>query len=309
MDDKVILLEEQYRQRSFLKRKISLTIPICVLLMLIFLVSVLIVSIVSYCWIESAVCYVNNQEEIIKPRPIYHSRPKRSPALRKNNDPCLSLLCCQTNVGPNIPWTQNRLPTNLYPIDYQLTLFLYNLIEDNNQYNGTVDIIIEVRSPTYDIILHADLFISEIIVSQRSSPNDILLDVDCAIPYQNTQTLAIHLEQELQVGEVYDVRISFYRSLNLHGIGLFESQFNKNQYGIEFVIEKHFFFLIISFIYFSLSRIILTHFQPVHAREAFPCFDEPGFKAEFQLVVYHENNTQVLSNWDQSVRRSSLESI
>ena len=69
------------------------------------------------------------------------------------------------------------------------------------------------------------------------------------------------------------------------------------------------FFLIISFFYYSLSRIILTHFLPVHAREAFPCFDEPSFKAKFQLAVYHENNTQVLSNWDQSVSRSALKSI
>jgi hypothetical protein len=237
-DDKVILLEQEYRQRSFLRRKVSLTIPICVLLMLIFLLSILIVSIGSFYWTQGAVCCVNNHEEIIKSRAIYHSRPKRSPALKKNNSPCLSLLCCQTNVGPNIPWTQNRLPTNIYPVEYQLTLSLYNLIQDNNQYNGTIDILIEVQSPTLDIILHADLYITDVTVSQRSSPNDIPLVVDCAVPYQNTQTLAIHLTQQLQVGLFYDVRIAFYRTLNIHGIGLFENQFNKDQYGIEFVIKK-----------------------------------------------------------------------
>lgn len=55
--------------------------------------------------------------------------------------------------------------------------------------------------------------------------------------------------------------------------------------------------------YFRKSRIILTHLKPVHAREAFPCFDEPGFKAKFQLTVFHENNTKVLSNWDEEVRK------
>ena len=239
MDDKLILIEEQYRQRPFLKRKISLTIPVCGLLALIFLLSVLVVSILSFYWIEGTVCYVNNPEEIIKPKPIYHSRPKRSPVLKKNNVPCLALLCCQTPYDVTIvPWTQNRLPTNLYPVDYQLTLSLYNLIQDNNTYNGTVDIVIEVQSPTYDIVIHGDTYVTEIIVSQRSSPTAIQLDVDCAVPYQNTQTLAIHMRQQLQVGEVYDVRISFFRSLSIHGIGLFENQFNKNQFGIEFVIEK-----------------------------------------------------------------------
>ncbi len=61
--------------------------------------------------------------------------------------------------------------------------------------------------------------------------------------------------------------------------------------------------------YFSQSRIILTHFEAVHAREAFPCFDEPGFKANFQLTVLHENNTRVLSNWDEAVRKSKFYSI
>ncbi len=61
----------------------------------------------------------------------------------------------------------------------------------------------------------------------------------------------------------------------------------------------------VGFIYLfdsSKSRMILTHFEPVHAREAFPCFDEPGFKAKFQLTVKHENNTRMLSNWDEEVR-------
>ena len=55
-----------------------------------------------------------------------------------------------------------------------------------------------------------------------------------------------------------------------------------------------------------LTRIILTHFKPVHAREAFPCFDEPSFKAKFQLIVHHENNTHIISNWDESVRQFTL---
>ncbi len=67
--------------------------------------------------------------------------------------------------------------------------------------------------------------------------------------------------------------------------------------------SKKLFYLFVCLFYFSQSRIILTYFQPVQAREAFPCFDEPNFKAEFQLSVTHENNTRILSNWDESVRK------
>ncbi|UJR37678.1 hypothetical protein I4U23_030373 [Adineta vaga] len=193
------------------------------------------------------------------------------------------LIQCCTNLNPESPWNQSRLPTNIYPIEYQLMLELFQLNQDNDQYSGTVDIVIEVRSPTYDIILHSDNSLySDVIVSRRSDPTDEQINVNCMFTFPNTQTLVIHLEKELQVGFVYDVRIAFFRALSIHGTGLFENQFNKDQFGIE------------------TSRMLLTHFQPVHAREAFPCFDEPGFKAKFQLYAKHENNTRIISNWDEA---------
>jgi aminopeptidase N len=36
--------------------------------------------------------------------------------------------------------------------------------------------------------------------------------------------------------------------------------------------------------------------EPVSARNAFPCFDEPEFKARFKISVVHNQNLKVLSN-------------
>jgi hypothetical protein len=290
-DDEVILFERHYQKQSFLRKKISLTVPICVLLIVVFLSSIFIVSIISFYWTEGIVCHINNNE----------SRPKRSLTSKKVNLPCLNAECCTTPLDPNAPWNQSRLPTNIYPIDYQLALEFHYLNQNNDQYNGTVDIVIEVQSPTNDIILHGVLLYSDFSVSQRSSSNNIPLTIDCVILFSDTQTVTIHLIEQLQIGYVYDVRISFFRALNIHGIGIFENQFNKDLFGSECVMKL--FSLFICFIFFSKSRIILTHFKPVYAREAFPCFDEPNFKAKFQLTVSHENNTRILSNWDESVRK------
>lgn len=39
-----------------------------------------------------------------------------------------------------------------------------------------------------------------------------------------------------------------------------------------------------------------THFEPQGARRTFPCFDEPGLKAIFQVQVTNHKNFTVISN-------------
>lgn len=235
--DDVILLIENPHKRSFLCRKVSLTVPACALLIGIFFSSLLTVSLISFYSIGKTVCLINNSEEIkldvVQPRPIYYSRPKRSLTPKTSDLPCFDSECCTTVLDPNKPWTQSRLPMNIYPVEYQLTLELAHLNEEYDEYNGTIDIVIEVQTPTFDIILHGDLLYTDFIVSQRSSPENIPLTIDCVIVYPDTQTITIHLKEQLKIGSMYDVRISFFRALNIHGVGLFENQFNKDQFGFE----------------------------------------------------------------------------
>lgn len=40
----------------------------------------------------------------------------------------------------------------------------------------------------------------------------------------------------------------------------------------------------------------VTQFEPISARAAFPCFDQPEFKAKFEISIAHKKNITALSN-------------
>ena len=42
--------------------------------------------------------------------------------------------------------------------------------------------------------------------------------------------------------------------------------------------------------------LLTSQMEPVDARKAFPCFDEPDFKAEFQITVLHDYTLKALTN-------------
>lgn len=57
----------------------------------------------------------------------------------------------------------------------------------------------------------------------------------------------------------------------------------------------------------SFRWIVSTHFEPIAARQVFPCWDEPAFKANFTISIEHGDEYIALSNMDVARKENNPE--
>lgn len=158
-----------------------------------------------------------------------------------------------------------RLPRSVLPKHYDLLLAL-NLPGEG--YFGQVAIQMEIREATRTIVLHAvELKISNasLTIGERSFSGSVSLDSE-------SQTAAVEFSDPLTVGSGI-LRLSFAGCLNQQMKGLYEARVGDERYAF-------------------------TQFEATDARRAFPCFDEPGFKATFAIAVEMPEHLDAISNME-----------
>lgn len=89
--------------------------------------------------------------------------------------------------------------------------------------------------------------------------------------------LVIKLKEKLLKDTVYELYIPFAAELSDSLIGYYKSSY----YDKKLKTKKF---------------LTITQFEPNYARRAFPCFDEPEFKAKFEISLAHAKEYTALSN-------------
>ncbi|XP_055616900.1 aminopeptidase N-like [Toxorhynchites rutilus septentrionalis] len=171
-----------------------------------------------------------------------------------------------------------RLPNATVPLHYDLRLQT-NVHSGDRSYSGRVTITIYVRERTNQIVLHADASYDSKIVRFCESQSFATIAIDHVGLESDSQSLKIVTKRQLERSERILLTIEFSGTLRNDRTGFFIDHYYPN--GDEF--DDAVFYA-------------MTEFQPCYARTAFPCYDEPGLRATFDVEVVCDVRYNVHSN-------------
>lgn len=162
--------------------------------------------------------------------------------------------------------TKGQLPTDAIPVNYNL---LFDVDLKNFNFHGREAIDVQIRKPTSEIVLNSwDLEITMACFSQggKSIKAHVKLDSE-------KETAVLKFGKRLKgSGKLI---INFTGKLNDDLVGFYRSKYTIGK------TEKY---------------LATTQFEAPYARRAFPCFDEPAYKATFDVTLKIDKSLQAISN-------------
>ncbi|XP_071187827.1 thyrotropin-releasing hormone-degrading ectoenzyme-like isoform X1 [Salvelinus alpinus] len=170
------------------------------------------------------------------------------------------------------PWRHLRLPTSLRPRHYDLRL---SVNMDNFTFSGEVNIEFECVNSTKFIVLHTDRLEVEKVAVYSDNKKPGVMRIHRQFHYPGNQVYVIALHRELKPMRTYKVNITFDAQIESELLGFFRSSY---------ILQG------------ERRYMAVTQFSPTHARKAFPCFDEPIYKATFRVSLRHDASYLSLSN-------------
>lgn len=181
----------------------------------------------------------------------------------------------EQSVGTNnlsFPWSRLRLPKYIIPRHYHLLLHP-NLT--SLTFTGSVQIQIDVQNNTNWVVLHSKgLQISKATILDQNLAHlsDQVLPV---LHNPSHEQIGIFSPRVLSSGQKYFLYIEYEAELAEGFYGFYKSTYRTST---------------------GERTLASTHFEPTSARMAFPCFDEPSFKAHFSVRIRRSPEYISLSN-------------
>ncbi|XP_044586467.1 aminopeptidase N-like [Cotesia glomerata] len=180
-----------------------------------------------------------------------------------------------------------RLPHETEPRLYVLE-FDPDFEGEKFTFKGNGTILFKVLQPTTSVTLHRS---NKIVID----PDSVAIVDEKGIVYQpvkqdwNSENdfYTLKFENKLKPGN-YTLKINWVSDD-------YENDWFSTDYGFFRAQEQ--------FTNENSSYLIATLFQPISARTAFPCWDEPGFKAQFEISIKHSPNYTALSNMPEKNRQ------
>jgi aminopeptidase N len=157
-----------------------------------------------------------------------------------------------------------RLPQIAVPDSYQLSL---TPDFSNNTFAGQETIRVQVLKPTIEIVLHAkDINFQGVSITSAGVSQAARVTLD-----QDSQMASLSIDRLLKPGPA-TIRIRYTGTLNDELRGFY---IGKDDQG---------------------RKYAATQLEDTDARRAFPSFDEPSFKASFDITVVADKDMTVISN-------------
>src|SRR6266478_1096177 len=164
--------------------------------------------------------------------------------------------------------TPGKLPKQVVPLEYSI-----RIVPDVSKFTfaGSETVKLKASAPVHELVLNSlELEIAKASIDGTLlSPAAIKLD-------PNNELLTIALPNELAIGE-HSLALEFSGTITPKGRGFYYMPYQEQGTGAK--------------------KIALgTQFEPSDARRFFPCWDEPSFRARFQLTAVVPENWLAVSN-------------
>ncbi len=180
----------------------------------------------------------------------------------------LALDLAQAESKFDFATTPGKLPKDVRPTDYAIRI-APNL--DALTFTGSETIRLEAEKPFRKLVLNAlEMEIASASIDGKALPKKAIA-LDAA-----EQLLTLTLPNEMPAGE-HQIELKFSGKINAQGQGLYYARYQEHGTGE--------------------SKVMLgTQFEATDARRMFPCWDEPSFRARFQLTAVVPEDFTAVSN-------------